>query len=122
MSDCLSELELNRYHDGEEPTLGAHVEQCLNCRAQLRELRQLDEAVTGPVEQGTSRAVRPWRWALVASLMIVTVWITAMSRQSDVRNYEMAVEDGTVYKISTQGGARLLSLEVEGTVAYFEKE
>ena len=124
--DC-GQWDLNAYHDGElEPaqraSLEGHLGECAACRAELKDLRLLDELVRGegPADlrwPARRRPVAPlWLKAAVVTLCLLGAFLGLRPRPAVVvatGGYQV-VHGNRVYQVEARGsGTVLLEIEVE---------
>lgn len=139
---CPREEILSRRHDGELPEpelreLESHLAGCPACRDFEGKLRTLDHLLTLPLGADTRLARARARgggrrttvWFAAASLLAALTVFGVASRvrprpvaETGVVNYQVASPEGGTYHITVEGDARLLSIEVNGTVAHFAQE
>ena len=128
--NCPDELTLSRFFDGElqDDELRVHVAQCSVCQRRMRAYESLNQELTSALRAVPKPQLR-WKRSLVGvaaavlacGLLVQTVYQKVPAETNEPVVLKASTRDGRSYTIKTNGEAILLSLELNGSKASFEK-
>lgn len=111
MNSCPDEVTLSRFFDGEDSgEYAEHVASCLQCRQVLRELGELETALTAPVQKSAHHSRRSVRWLSGAAILLLSL---GLFWKDSTESRIVEISTGRSYSVSVNGGI-LLSLEIDG--------
>lgn len=134
-SQCPQEEALGRYHDGEleaeaAQQLESHLAICPLCAAYHNSLKRIDHLLLAPLAQGAGllpsrsrrRGQRVLRFALAAACLTVLLlglplMLSAKAPPGGARRFTVASARGETFTVDTAGDVKLLSIEIDDTVA-----